>query len=66
MRVTPSPSISSTGVLFETAIPVAVASPQANQESFLRFALVGLYVGIVPVALGLLWYPSCAVWVGAA
>src|SRR5215207_8737970 len=49
--------ISSTGVLFETAIPVAVESPQANQESFLRFALVGLYVGIVPVALGLLWYP---------
>jgi zinc transporter ZupT len=23
----------------------------------LRFALVGLYVGIVPVALGLMWYP---------
>src|SRR5918997_3475699 len=49
--------ISSTGVLFETAIPVAVENPQADQESFLRFALVGLYVGIVPVALGLLWYP---------
>ena len=49
--------ISATGVLFETAIPVAVESPQANQESFLRFALVGLYVGVVPVALGLLWYP---------
>jgi ZIP family zinc transporter len=49
--------ISSTGVLFETAVPVAIESPQANQESFLRFALVGLYVGIVPVALGLLWYP---------
>src|SRR5215211_4364591 len=49
--------ISSTGVLFETAVPVAIESPQANQESFLRFGLVGLYVGIVPVALGLLWYP---------
>ena len=36
---------------------MAIESPQADQESFLRFALVGLYVGIVPVALGLLWYP---------
>jgi zinc transporter, ZIP family len=49
--------VSSTGVLFETPVPVAIESPRANQESFLRFALVGLYVGIVPVALGLLWYP---------
>jgi ZIP family zinc transporter len=49
--------ISSSGVVFETAIPVAIQSPQADQESFLRFALVGLYVGVVPVALGLLWYP---------
>ena len=49
--------ISSTGVLFETAVPVAVESPRADQESFLRFALIGFYVGVVPVALGLLWYP---------
>jgi zinc transporter ZupT len=49
--------ISATGVLFETAVPVAIESPQPNQESFLRFALVGFYVGVVPVALGLLWYP---------
>jgi zinc transporter ZupT len=49
--------ISATGVVFETEVPVAIESPQANRDSFLRFALVGLYVGIVPVALGLLWYP---------
>ncbi len=49
--------ISSTGVLFDAAIPVAIESPRADGESFARFALVGLYVGIVPVALGLLWYP---------
>jgi ZIP family zinc transporter len=49
--------ISSTGVLFEAEVPVALESPQPNRESFLRFALVGIYVGIVPVALGLLWYP---------
>jgi ZIP family zinc transporter len=49
--------VSATGVMFEAEIPVAVESPRADQESFLRFALVGLYVGVVPVALGLLWFP---------
>ena len=49
--------VSSTGVLFDAEIPVAVESPQPDRESFARFALVGLYVGIVPIALGLLWYP---------
>jgi zinc transporter ZupT len=49
--------ISSTGVVFETEVPVALESPRADRESVLRFGLVGLYVGIVPVALGLLWYP---------
>jgi zinc transporter, ZIP family len=49
--------VSSTGVLFEAEVPVAVESPRTDADSFLRFALVGLYVGVVPVALGLLWYP---------
>jgi zinc transporter ZupT len=50
--------ISSNGVVFEAGIPVAIESPQADRKSVLQFALVGLYVGIIPVALGLLWYPS--------
>ncbi len=50
--------VSETGVVFDAEIPVAMESPAADQESVLRFGLVGLYVGIVPVALGLLWYPS--------
>jgi zinc transporter ZupT len=50
--------VSETGVVFEAEIPVAVESPHADRESFSRFALVGLYVGIVPVTLGLLWYPT--------
>lgn len=49
--------ISSSGVIFDAEIPVAIESPRLDQESILRFALVGLYVGVVPVALGLLWYP---------
>jgi zinc transporter ZupT len=49
--------LTSTGAIFETEIPVAFESPEADGESVLRFALVGIYVGVIPVALGLLWYP---------
>lgn len=45
------------GTTFEAEVPVAVQTPQMDTGLLLRFALVGLYVGIVPVALGLLWYP---------
>ncbi len=50
--------ISATGVAFPADIAVALQSPQTDTESFTRFALIGFYVGVVPVALGLLWYPS--------
>ncbi len=50
--------VSETGVVFEAEVPVAIESPRADRQSFLQFALVGLYVGIVPVGLGLLWYPT--------
>jgi zinc transporter, ZIP family len=49
--------VSATGVVFEAPIDVAIESPDRDGESFARFGLVGLYVGIVPVALGLLWFP---------
>jgi hypothetical protein len=45
------------GTTFEADVPVAVETPQMDATLLLRFALVGLYVGIVPVALGLMWYP---------
>ncbi|HVL26012.1 MAG TPA: hypothetical protein VM450_18105, partial [Thermomicrobiales bacterium] len=50
--------ISGTGLVFEATIPVAIESPHADRATVGRFALVGLYVGIVPIALGLLWYPT--------
>ena len=49
--------LTSSGTIFEAEIPVAFESPEADRGSVARFALVGLYVGIIPVALGLLWYP---------
>ncbi len=45
------------GTTFAAEVPVAVKTPQLDANLLLRFALVGLYVGVVPVALGLMWYP---------
>jgi zinc transporter, ZIP family len=49
--------ISETGVVFEAEVAVAVESPRADRGTIGRFALIGFYVGVIPVALGLLWYP---------
>ena len=49
--------ISELGVTFAGEISVAVESPQPSTNLFLQFGLVGLYVGIVPIGLGMLWYP---------
>ncbi|MBK8024208.1 MAG: metal transporter [Chloroflexi bacterium] len=49
--------LSSLGATFEAEVPVAVETPQPSTSLFLQFGLVGLYVGIVPVGLGMLWYP---------
>ena len=49
--------ITSLGLTFDGEIAVAVASPQPSLALFWQFGLVGLYVGVVPVGLGMLWYP---------
>ena len=49
--------VSSTGVLFDAAVPVAIESPTLDRQNVVRYGLIGIYVGIVPVVLGLLWYP---------
>jgi ZIP family zinc transporter len=49
--------ITSTGTTFDAEVPVAVLTPGFSGETFWRYALIGFYVGIVPIALGLLWYP---------
>jgi zinc transporter, ZIP family len=49
---------SSTGIETTEEIPAAVETPDASPKGFLGYALVGFLVGIVPIALGLLWLPS--------
>ena len=45
------------GVSFEKEIPVAVETPRPSTRMFLVFSAMGLYVGILPVAFGILWLP---------
>jgi zinc transporter, ZIP family len=49
--------LTSTGVTFDREISVAIETPAPSLRFFGIFALIGLYVGVIPVALGLLWYP---------
>ncbi len=48
----------SSGIETTTEIPAAVAAVRPAVRSMLGFGLVGLLVGFVPVALGLLWLPG--------
>jgi len=50
--------VTTTGLTFEAEVPQAVVTPTPGWSEFLRYGLVGVYVGIVPVALGLLWFPA--------
>jgi ZIP family zinc transporter len=52
--------MTSTGTTFEHEIAVALETPRADARHLLAFTLIGLYVGVIPVALGLLWYPLAA------
>ncbi len=52
--------VTSTGTTFEHEIPVAVMTPRPDGRYLLTFTLIGLYVGVIPVALGLLWFPLAA------
>jgi zinc transporter ZupT len=49
--------VTSTGALFEVDVPLAVETPAANVGTVLNFALIGVYVGVIPVGLGLMWHP---------
>ena len=48
----------STGIQTTQEIAAAVATPQPGARGFLGYGLIGLLVGVVPVALGLMWLPS--------
>ena len=50
--------ITSSGTTFASEVALAIETPTPGLNEFLAYGLVGVYVGIVPVALGLLWFPA--------
>jgi ZIP family zinc transporter len=49
--------MTSTGGTFAHEIPVAVETPSNDLSFFGLMALLGVYVGVIPIALGMLWLP---------
>jgi zinc transporter ZupT len=49
--------LTSTGATFTHEIAAAVQTPSTDVGFFGLMALLGLYVGVIPVALGMLWLP---------
>ncbi len=50
--------VTRTGLTFEHAIEVAWPTPKVGAREFGRLTLGGLFVGVLPVALGMLFYPA--------
>jgi ZIP family zinc transporter len=49
--------ITSNSILIDTAIDAAAVTRTTTSATLWSFTLVGLYVGIIPVVLGMLWLP---------
>ena len=45
------------GTRFSKTIEAAALAPNPDSAQIIFFAVIGIYVGIIPVMIGLLWYP---------
>jgi ZIP family zinc transporter len=49
--------VTETGATIDHSIDAAAETPEADAGFFGLMALIGLYVGVIPVAIGMLWLP---------
>lgn len=49
---------SGSALAFTTDIPVATTTATASSGTLWSFTLIGIYVGIIPVVLGMFWLPA--------
>lgn len=49
--------VSADGLFHSTVVDAAAMSPVANTKYLIVFALLGVYVGVIPLYLGLAWFP---------
>ena len=45
-------------IAFGVDIPVAFETPLPTGRTFWGFTLIGLYVGVIPIFLGIFWFPA--------
>ena len=50
--------LSGSGLRHEATVDIAMPAPAPSGRLLLAFALLGVYVGVIPVFLGLLWLPA--------
>ena len=49
--------LTSVGGTITASVPVAAETPEADLDFYGLMALLGIYVGVIPVSLGMLWLP---------
>jgi zinc transporter, ZIP family len=49
--------LTETGATIDHSITAATETPGADLDFYALMALIGLYVGVIPVAIGMLWLP---------
>ncbi|MCC7371463.1 MAG: metal transporter [Chloroflexi bacterium] len=49
--------LTANGLAFLKTVPIAATTPEPSSSLLLLFALLGVLVGVLPVYLGLLWFP---------
>ncbi|MDF9839629.1 MULTISPECIES: zinc permease [Paenibacillus] len=49
--------ITENGLIFVGDVAAAMKTPEADSNRFMQYSLIGIYVGVIPVGLGLMWYP---------
>lgn len=50
--------VTSTGLTIEHEVEAAALTPEFDASTLGIYALLGVYIGIIPVAVGLLWFPA--------
>ena len=50
--------LTSTGLTIEHEVEAAALTPEPDTSTFITYGLLGIYIGLVPVAVGLLWFSS--------
>ena len=49
--------VTTTGVTIENEVEAATLTPELDRSTFITYALLGIYIGVIPIAVGLFAFP---------